>query len=201
MKLYRVAAVLACLIVTTYTASVDRTLEDNARGAEAVRSVLSRMEQSNVFDSPSISTQQAQVNEQFMREMAYVESEDGEMATDNMEGGIWRVENSIFEETLLYNYTTLYQLICDAFCIDWRTVNYRDLTKPLYSGLAVQIHIYHLEITGRGLPEGATDRVKAAFWLEIFQRNQQRFFEKWLRCVSQLRDIEGMGNFDFCILF
>ena len=192
MWLHEVVSICTCLISIGLAGKVDLTLQVGARGAETVRSVLSKMEQVNLFNFPSVSTQRGQINEQFMREMAYVESEDGEeMDTDSMEGGIWRVDSRIFEETQSYNYSTLYHLICESFCIDWRTVNFRDLTKPLYSGLTVRIYMYHLDTIGRGLPEGALDKTKAEFWLKRFQENQQQFSMKWFIYVSQLRRIEG----------
>jgi len=192
---------LACLYYTTYAARVDRTLEVNASGAETVRSVISRLDSANLLDSASISHQKSQVYEQFTRELAYVESEDGEANADSTDGGIWRVSQSIFEETQLYSYRNLYQLICNVFCIDWSTVTYRDLANPLISGLTVQIYIYNLERSGRGLIESATDRVKAAFWLAEFQINQHQLIDKWLRCVAQLRVIEGIVYIQsFCTL-
>ena len=186
--------VFACLLCTTYAARVDRTLEENARGADTVRSAISRLDSANLFESTAISTQKAQVYEQFTRELSYVESEDGEANTDDSstDGGIWRVGERIFEETQSYDYKNLYQLICNVFCIDWSTVTYRDLANPLISGLTVQIYVYHLELTGRGLSESATDRQKAAFWLEEFQGNQGQLINKWLRRVAQLRMIEGI---------
>ncbi len=192
MEWLKLTMLLGICICISSTARVDQTLEDYGRGAEVVRSVLSRMEQANLYNSISVSTQKRQVYEQFMREMAYTESEDGQMTDPSTDGGIWKPSENIFEQTQSYTYNNLYQLICDVFCIDWRSVSYRDLTKPLYSGLTVQIYLYHLEITGNGLPESATDRQKAAFWLLHFLSNQQQFFEKWLRRVSQLREIEGM---------
>jgi len=179
---------IACLLYTAANAAkVDKTLEVNARGPETVRSVVSRLSSANLFDSASVSTQKSQVYEQYTRELSYVESEDGEVE-DSSDGGIWRVSERIFEETQSYSYRNLYQLICDVFCIDWSTVTYRDLAKPLISGITVQIYVYHLEQVGRGLPESATDRQKAEFWLAEFQRHQ---IDKWLQRVAQLRAIEG----------
>ena len=185
--------IFACLLYTIYATKVDRTLEENARGAETVRSVIARLDSANLFNSTSISTQKSQVYEQYTRELSYVESEDGEANTDgSTDGGIWRVSERIFEETQSYNYRNLYQLICNVFCIDWNTVTYRDLANPLISGLTVQIYVYNLELTGRGLPESATDRQKAAFWLAMFQRNQGQLIDKWLQRVAQLRMVEGI---------
>jgi len=124
MEWLKKAVVLGLLICTSFSARVDKTLEDNARGAEVVRSVLSRMEQANLYNSISISTQKMQVYEQFMREMAYVQSEDGQMIDPNSDGGIWRPSANIFNQTQSYAYNNLYQLICDVFCIDWRSVSY-----------------------------------------------------------------------------
>ena len=105
---------------------MDLTLQDGAKGAETVRSVLTKLEYFNFFSLLSTSGQKTQVNEQFMREMAFVSSEDGEETNTVNIGGIWRVDRSIFEKTKSFNYTSLYRQISDCFYIDWSRISYRD---------------------------------------------------------------------------
>ncbi len=70
------------------------------------------------------------------------------------------------------------------------SVDYQELAKPLYSGLAVYIYMYHLDING-GLPDGALDRIKAEFWLRVFKRSHNQFYVRWTLYISQLRRTEG----------
>jgi len=168
---------------------MDLTLQDGAKGAEIVRSVLTKLEYSDFFSILSTSSQETQVKEQFMREMAYVTSKDGEETNTASTGGIWGVDQSIFEKTKSFNYTSLYQQIADSFCIDWKRVRYGDLAKPLYSSLAVKIYLYHQNVIGNRLPSVSLDRTKAMFWVEVFQQNQN--YTRWTTYVAQLRTIEG----------
>jgi len=184
--------VFACLLSISRTEKVDLTLEVGVAGAETVRSVLNKLEHKNFLDLPSGSVGSSQVNEQFMREMAYVASQDGERpGGSGVKGGIWRLDEKVFKETQSYNYFSVYQRICEAFCIDWVTVTYEDLGKPLYSGLAVAIYMYHLDMVGNGLPVGALDRTKATFWLTFFQMNQHQSVSIWFIYIAQLRREEG----------
>ena len=184
--------IFICMLGISRTEKVDSTLEVGVSGAEAVRSVLNKLEHKHFFNLPSGLTDSSQVTEQFMREMAYVASQDGERPSSNdVKGGIWRVDETIFKATQSYNYSSVYQRVCEAFCIDWATVSYKDLSKPFYSGLAVAIYMYHLETVGNGLPVEALDRTKAVFWLTFFQSNQHLSVSIWFLYVAQLRRIEG----------
>ncbi len=184
-------SLFVCLINISLAGKIDLTLKMNAEGAETVRSVLTKLEKFHFHNFFSTSTQKGQVNEQFMREMAFVESQDGEEADAAMNGGIWKVDSHIFKTTQSFNYSILYQQICEAFCIDWQAVDYQELAKPLYSGLAVYIYMYHLDVNGEGLPDGALDRIKAEFWLRVFKRSHNQFYVRWTLYISQLRRTEG----------
>ncbi len=170
---------------------VDLTMKRDARGADVVRSVLSKMEESNVFDTSSMS---AQVTEQFIREMAYVETMDGTDITASIQdGGIWGMTNEIFEETQLYDYPELFANICRFFCVDWMNLRYNDLRNPLLSGLAVRVVLFHLNSTSRGLPDIAVDRERANYWISYFGR-RNKLMSTWPSRINQLRNLEGKGR-------
>lgn len=168
---------------------VDLTLQRDAAGADVVRGVLSKMEMLNTFEEGSTQAER-QVDEQFMREMSYVESQDGaQYPLDDPDGGIWRMSREILEETQRYNYPQLLADICRIFCIEWSNVRYSDLRMPLYSGLTVRMYLFHLHNTSRGLPETALDEDRAGFWARHFGEN--KLPSQWLSLINQLRLIEG----------
>jgi hypothetical protein len=167
------------------SARVDLTLERDAVGADVVRSVLIKLE---AFNATITSTEQ-QVMEQFMREMAFVQSKDGENNAQNAhDGGIWGVNRNLFETIRHYNYPAVFSNICSGFCVGWFDLDYSDLRTPLYSGLAVRIQLYHLFYTSQGLQEGYTDEDMALFWVAHFGGSDVNV---WLTLVQQLRNFEG----------
>ena len=167
--------------------SVDLTLQRDARGADVVRAVQLRLDEANLFDAPTTSSER-QVYELFIRETAYVESLDGlEHPSD---GGIWRINRNVFEQTQQYNLPELFHRICRTFCINWVGVEYSDLRNPLYSGLALNIYLHHLYNTNRRLQDTATDADRAIFWVTSF--GESRLVAQWLSRINELRRVEGM---------
>ena len=177
-------------MVLSSAAPVDLTLRRFAMGADVVRGVSTKIDDFNLFDSPSSSESQRQAVELFLRESAYVESRDGtDLSPDGHDGGIWRISRDLFNRTRNYQYPELFDDICRAFCVDWMSVQYSDLAMPLYSGLAARIHLFHLYDTDQGLSESATDTDRAVFWANAFGEN--RLVSRWLSRVEQLRRVEG----------
>ena len=179
---------------------VDLTLQQDAMGPDVVRSVLSRIRDSNAFDEPS-TTIQRQVTDEFIREMAYVESSDGTNYPSNVhDGGIWRMDRDIFEQTRQYNYPLLFNRICQFFCIDWRNgVRYSDLRRPLYSGLAVKIYLFYLHNTSHGFSGATSDEGRASFWISNFGKSETSG-SRWMTSVRELRNNEGYSHFHINIV-
>lgn len=185
------AVLLLCLASTSSERSIDLTLQRDSMGADVVRSVQSKLDDTNVFDAPSDLTER-QAYELYLRESAYVESKDGTQYPLGVpDGGIWRMSREVFEQTQVYDYPQLFNAICEAFCIDWSSVNYDELRSPLYSGLATSIFLHHLYITNRTLLETSTDMDKAVFWVTQF--GESRLAAQWISRVEQLRIVEGVN--------
>ena len=186
------AVFLLSLASTSSGRSVDLTLQRDSMGADVVRSVQSKLDDANVFNEPS-DLAEMQTYELFLRESAFVESMDGTQYPLGVpDGGIWRMSREAFEQTTEYNYPMLFNAICEAFCIDWSSVNYDELGSPLYSGLAMRIFLHHLYITNRTLLETSTDMDKAVFWVTQF--GESRLTAQWISRVEQLRTVEGMST-------
>lgn len=161
--------------------AVDKTLQVGASGSDVVRATQARLDHSRLFAFTD-----SQVYELFIREVAYVESQDG---ADDRDGGIWGVSEAIFNHTKQYivNVSELYNGICTTYCIDWISFDYSRLRTPLYSGIAIHIYLHHLYNTNRRLSESATDTEKEMFWLTHFQSLRAR----WSLRIPMLRKIQG----------
>ncbi|XP_025099986.1 uncharacterized protein LOC112567508 [Pomacea canaliculata] len=93
---------------------VDKTREANQGGADVVDAVVDVIRSNCIFSEDRL----------FLRRLAYVESRDGSPLIHTYrpgyDGGIWQ--------------TT-------PFNIEWRSVTWSDLRKPLYSGLAATFYL------------------------------------------------------------
>jgi hypothetical protein len=168
---------------------VDMTLQRDASGADVVRSVLTRLNEINDVDRTTGLAGQ-QVLEQFIREMAYVETIDGTSYPQNSrDGGIWGVSRELFEQTRRYNLPDLYNAISLTYCVNWRDIQYSQLRSPLYSGLAVRIMLFHLYSVRQQLRTSASDQERAAFWVRHFGGTAA---SQWTNRIQQLRNTEGM---------
>ncbi len=104
---------------------VDRTLQREASGADVVRAVVRKIE--GVFGRDN----------QFLRRVAFVESEDGtdiNTFRSGYNGGIWQVDETAFESTQDTNshprLRDRYQQIMAELGIDWSCIEWRDLRIP-----------------------------------------------------------------------
>lgn len=183
---------LSLASISSERSIIDLTLQRDSTGADVVRSVQSKLDDINVFDVPS-GLAERQAYELYLRESAYVESMDGTQYPLGIpDGGIWRMSSDVFQQTQEYNYPKLFNAICEAFCIDWASVQYDELRSPLYSGLATSIFLHHLYITNRTLLETSTDMDKAVFWVTQF--GESRLAAQWISRVEQLRTVEGVNR-------
>lgn len=131
--LNRCAPVLILIVLLSKaSAQSDGTLKANLSGLNVVTAVLERLDSvSNIFDHLDGNWNIAKV---FLRRLAYVETEDGRHYSP---GGIWNITVDTLNTTRTYvDSNRLRQRLNDSLQIDWLTVEYTDLSRPLYSGLA-----------------------------------------------------------------
>ena len=119
---------------------VDRTLVPGASGAAVVRATVNKIQ--DVFGTD---------DHQFLRRIAFVESEDGndrDTYRSGYHGGIWQVDKSEFLSTQNNasnpQLTQRYQMISKAFKIDWPSIQWSDLRIPLYSGIAARLLLLNI---------------------------------------------------------
>ncbi|XP_070175590.1 uncharacterized protein [Littorina saxatilis] len=100
--------------------------------------VIDLIGQSCIFDEDNL----------FYRRVAFLETNDGTFGktygNSGYHGGIWQVDSSMFQATKANTaqLRTKYAAIRDAFGIDWMSVQWQDLEKPLYSGLAAALYTF-----------------------------------------------------------
>ena len=118
--------------------NLEKLLNPEEKGSDVVRAVVSKIE--SVFPTPSFAP-----GSSFLRLIAYVETKDGTKSSD---GGIWNVTKKAFEGTKDTKTNTdikaKHDEIKKRFGIDWGQVQWSEMKKPLYSGLAARLVLYNI---------------------------------------------------------
>ena len=189
MTVLRFVLLLCLLLSCVSTQSRDLTTVPGANGVNVVRAVLSKLDASGIFEQSG----NADLTNVFLRNMAYVESRDGvdfDAHLINMDGGIWKITARQFQQTqnLPPRYRHVYGAIVNYLGQDWRSVEYRDLAKPLYSGLAARLYLTFFSTFGFIPP---TNR-QGGFWSDLFKAGKGSI-ERWLSSITSLQQLEGIN--------
>ncbi|KAL8561175.1 hypothetical protein ACOMHN_029246 [Nucella lapillus] len=150
------ALLLTTLSLLAHTlAQVDRTREIGGRGSAMVEAVLAELHDACIYPEDQL----------LLRRIAYVETGDGTnpatCGTAGYDGGIWKTESA----SLSYQYS----LVRSKLGIDWSTVTWADMRKPLYSALAAAM-LLTLEGAPMNVPV-AVD-MQANYWLTHYRKGQ-----------------------------
>ena len=157
-----------------------------ASGADVVRSVVSMIQRSNIFPRDN----------EFLRRIAFVESKDG-LARGTYRrgyyGGIWQVDLIGFRATQdTRSYPRLarrFNQIQRVLGIEWRLVQWKDLRKPLFSGLAARLYISNIPVT---IPAPNDVLGQARYWKRFYNTYAGAgTVDKFVRDVAVLRRREG----------
>jgi len=181
---------LICIILVFYRdiayaqdrSTVDRTIEPEVRGSEAVETVVGRIERAAIFEN----------DYGYLRRIAWVETRDGlnYAATFRVgyHGGLWQVDEVVFQETKdTMKYPQLlekYQQIQVEFTIDWSTTQWGDLRKPLYSGLAVYLYMVTIIGINESIPLNIHDQ--ADHWKRNYKFHIEVTVEEFVTLVGEL---------------
>ena len=185
--MYSVAITISVLLVSLFSllcAQTDLTLVEGANGREVVFATVFRIQQSGVFPDDS----------RFLRRLAFVESRDGQDSStfrNGYYGGIWQVDEAIFQMTL--NVTAhpkvvlsdgIYAGIRKSFNLNWLAVSWRDLRRPLFSALAARIFF---EIAVGNIPDIGDVRGQGRYWKDTgFNSNNSDTAEYFTEMVNIL---------------
>lgn len=191
--------ILALMTITSVFGQEDRTLTPGESGPDIVLAVLSKLEYSNVFSGNSDMREII-----FMQRMAYVETRDGTKppqfpASDGQtNGGIWNVSPHIFNLTLSTGNTLLGEIASSPLLnfVHWSEQSRVNLSRPLYSGLAVRIYLSTLQdIPAPGL---SSLEEQQRFWIRHFHPENESdisTLSTWINIVSDLGENEGIYSY------
>ena len=136
----------------------DQTQIPGSNGSSVVQATVAMIRGSGIFPN----------DHQLLRRIAWVESKDGNHSDtyrQGYHGGIWQVDLIGFQDT--QNTTSHPRLVSkfsqirQQFCIDWRTVQWKDLRKPLYSGLAARLLLSNKQ---ESIPLASNVTGQASYW-------------------------------------
>ena len=152
-----------------YAQPADHTKEENAKGSNVVRAVIARIHTSEIFSS----------DHRLLRRIAYVESNDGNDPNtfrSDYFGGIWQVDELEFSETQAPELALKHEAIQEEFEIDWSKVEWSDLQKPLYSGLAARLYLCNIPDP---IPTSSDIPGQARYWKENYNEDgdEQKFID------------------------
>ena len=143
--------------------SVDLTVESFAAGTDVVLATISRLESAQIFPSDS----------RLLRRIASVETDDGlRLPTSLAQGGIWNVNNSLFEQTLTDEMLSEKRTEIAASFPDlgyWGEVVWEDLSKPLWSAMAARLILFLPVVTNTSeIPSASDVAGQATFWKNFY---------------------------------
>ena len=179
-------------------AAGDITLGEGVTGTDVVIATVNKIRDSRIFPE----------DYQFLRRMARVESNDGERATT---GGIWHVTRShawpklqsFFRKIdVLKDAQRLQTLVKSAFNITWTSVfpTVAELSRPLYSALAVRLYI---QARNKTIPTDIPGQ--ATLWEKLFVKHVKTSTIKkhdFIRIVTAMQNtvsLTAMGRADVVI--
>lgn len=169
----------------------DETLKDGATGTGVVIATVNAIRSSEIFPN----------DYQFLRRMARVESNDGDIETN---GGIWQVNRSEVWTRFQHVYTQHFErtqelqiLVKWAFNISWTSTFLlaQELNKPLYSALVVQMYIQYQEET---IPDDIPGQ--ADLWHRLFNTGSATLTPvDYIRAATSLRDAAAFAAGDITL--
>ena len=189
------------LIVTTFLLSAlcispsvgqgsDQTIRAGASGEDVVEAVVARIHQTRIFDD----------DRSFLRRIAYVESKDGnDQGTyrAGYDGGIWQVDQIAFlatKDSLSHpSLTQKHEKIREILNIDWSSVTWNDLRKPLYSGLAARLFLSNVP---QEIPFASEIAQQANYWKLYYNKIGAGTVQKFINDVTALMENKGISSSD-----
>lgn len=165
MRLHCISAVLLFGIWLVEAQRQDSTRVPESSGSAVVQATVALIQNSGIFPD----------DRQLLRRIAWVESKDG---TDSRtyrqgyHGGIWQVDMVGFQDTLDTTahpgLDAKFREIQQEFGIDWPSVQWEDLRKPLYSGLAARLFLSNV---AESIPFASDVAGQASYWKTYYNTN------------------------------
>ncbi len=154
-------ALALCAIVSAQME--DLRLTEGATGAAVVHAVVDTIQESGIFSDDN----------KLLRRIAYVATQDGEAKSVNSRGrfGMWQLQADAFVETWTnMNIQSQRDAILETFGIDWLLVVPKDLSIPLYGGLAARLF---LATISEPIPAQENIEGQASYWKSYYGTARQ----------------------------
>ena len=174
------------LLSCVKTQGTDLTIVPGANGASVVQAVLSKLDSSGIFQQSG----NADLTNVFLRNMAFAETRDGVDLVSgrgtSMEGGIWNMTATQLKQTQQQP-SKVYDDIETLLGQDWRSVESRDLDRPLFSGMAARLYLTYVTDAGVHIPPIGN---QGDFWNENFKGGNGDI-QKWIEAITSLQELES----------
>ena len=184
LAMLEVFIVFSVLLGIVQCQGQDLTTQPGTNGSAVVSACISRVQQSGIFTSDN----------EMLRRIAYVETDYGNNENtyrSDYDGGIWAVNEDIFNETkntASYSIlTSLHQSIQSNFSIQWSSVEWNDLRKPLYSALSARLYFYTVSAS---IPISSNIQSQATYWMTYY--NTAGSASYFVTLVNELLAMDGM---------
>ena len=180
---------LLCATSLTAVLGVDLTTDEGGSGAEVVLATVAKIESSGIFYSS---------DKRILRRIAFVETRDGADQLLGPNGGVWNVPMQAFSNIqrdpvlagLRDEINSAFTTELAALRVErWEDLEWRDLTKPLLSGLAARLMISLAVERNASLPTSSDVRGQALFWKAWY--NPSGDVDKFVSDVEQLEKGES----------
>ena len=111
---------------------------------------------------------------------------------ENYNGGIWQVDETIFDETQNEvdhpELTNIYSRVFGAFGVNWTAeIQWVDLRRPFFSALAARIYF---EIVDEDIPNIGDLESQGQYWKRHFNSNPEDTVQNFVNDVDAL-ELEG----------
>ena len=177
-----ISSSLLCLHLVS-PQGLDLTTQPGTSGSSVVSACLSLIEYSGIFSSDN----------ELLRRIAYVETNNGDDADtyrSGYDGGIWAVDENLFNATqdtaTITTLTSLHQQIQSTFSIQWSSVQWNDLRKPLYSAVAARLFFYTVFTS---IPISSVIQSQATYWVDNY--NPSGSTSNFVTLVNELEAQNG----------
>ena len=155
-----VASKLIC--VSSQNTEDDPVFQDGVNGSAVVLLAVARIQQSGAFGNDN----------DMLRRLAYVETRDGALPDTfrvGYNGGLWAVDEDPFlqtKNTVLNNRLPVkLQQVEQLLGINWQSVQWMDLRKPIYSALAARLILF---TANSAVPSTSDLEAQGRFWIQYY---------------------------------
>ena len=160
-------------------------------GTDVVEAAVALVEESAIF----------LIDNQFLRRLAWVESQDGKMSDTYRSGyfgGIWQVDDpNLLATQNVADYpdlTSVFNSLQVQFNIEWSSVQPQDLLEPLFSALAARIF---MSTVSDPIPLASDIQGQGLYWQNHYRPNETA--DTFVQLVQDLENLQGEQIKGMCV--